>query len=193
MARPLLEGGQGWGRCRDCPWLPSSPPPPTPQPGDEAAQRTCAGLLSYYTWATPVTVKATPSAVSTSSQRGCNVIISREILPRNAKQGHGSGGPGPGAWGKRSLAHCSGWDGPGVLTQGRVVEGSSKGSEVGACEEMGGREGQVGADGSGKECGVLPTCTRVLCPDPPAGGAGKGVEERWLPVVWTGGGWAESR
>lgn len=70
---------------------------------DEAAQRSCAGLLSYYTWATPVTVKATPSAVSTSSQRGCNVIISRVILPRNAKQGHGSGGPGPGVWGKSPI------------------------------------------------------------------------------------------
>ena len=72
----------------------SSFPPQTPA-WDEAAQRTCAGLLSYYTWATPVTVKATPSAVSTSSQRGCNVIISREILPRNAKQG-------PWVWGPRA-------------------------------------------------------------------------------------------
>lgn len=99
--RPSCGRGAGAGALeRDWPWLLPSPPPPTPQHRDEAAQRTCAGLLSYYTWATPVTVKATPSAVSTSSQRGCNVIISREILPRNAKQGHGSGGPGPGVWGE---------------------------------------------------------------------------------------------
>ena len=125
----LLAGGAGAGALeRDCPWLPSSPPPPKPQHGDEAAQRTCAGLLSYYTWATPVTVKATPSAVSTSSQRGCNVIISREILPRNAKQGHGSGGPGPGVWGKSATPHCSGWDGPGVLLRGRTLRGVRAGS-----------------------------------------------------------------
>lgn len=95
---------------RDIPWFVSSPPP-QPQYGDEAPQWTCVGLLSYYTWATPVTVKATPSAVSTSSQRGCNVIISREILPRNAKQGHGSGGPGPGVW-KSPVPHCPSWDRP---------------------------------------------------------------------------------
>lgn len=40
---------------------------------------------SYCTCATPVTVIATPSAVSTSSHLGCNVIISREILPKNVK------------------------------------------------------------------------------------------------------------
>lgn len=97
-----VDGGRGT-RERDCPWLLSSPPP-KPRHRDEAAQRTCVGLLSYYTWATPVTVKATPSAVSTSSQRGCNVIISREILPRNAKQGHGSGSPGPGARGESNTS-----------------------------------------------------------------------------------------
>lgn len=110
---------------------------------DEAAQRSCAGLLSYYTWATPVTVKATPSAVSTSSQRGCNVIISREILPRNAKQGHGSGGPVPGVWGKSPIPHCSGWDRPAVLLQrrvGRIPQGVVAGS---VCEGggWGGRAG----------------------------------------------------
>lgn len=42
-------------------------------------------FLSYCTCATPVTVIATPSAVSTSSHLGCNVIISREILPKNVK------------------------------------------------------------------------------------------------------------
>lgn len=98
------QGGGAGALERDCPWLLSSLPPPKPQNRDEAARRTCVGLLSYYTWATPVTVKATPSAVSTSSQRGCNVIISREILPRNAKQGHGSGGPGPGVWGKSNTS-----------------------------------------------------------------------------------------
>lgn len=43
---------------------------------------------SYCTCATPVTVIATPSAVSTSSHLGCNVIISREILPKNVKYLH---------------------------------------------------------------------------------------------------------
>jgi len=45
-------------------------------------------VWSYCTCATPVTVKATPSAVSTSSHLGCNVIISREILPKNVKYLH---------------------------------------------------------------------------------------------------------
>lgn len=36
----------------------------------------------WFTWATPVTVIATPSAVSTSSHLGCRVIISSVILWR---------------------------------------------------------------------------------------------------------------
>lgn len=128
---------------RDIPWLVSSlPPPPKPQNGDEAPQWTCVGLLSYYTWATPVTVKATPSAVSTSSQRGCNVIISREILPRNAKQGHGSGGPGLGVW-KKPVPHCSSWETPKV-----PVKRSLQRYVAGCVYKDHGREGKVGAGGS---------------------------------------------
>lgn len=124
---------------RDIPWLVSSPPP-KPQYGDEALQWTCVGLPSYYTWATPVTVKATPSAVSTSSQRGCNVIISKEILPRNAKQGHGSGGPGLGVW-KSPVPHCPSWDRPKVMYRGVF-----RGVLLAMCAKIL-REGRVGAGG----------------------------------------------
>lgn len=128
---PLWEEGQaGVGPLeRDCPWLPAFPcSHPKPQRGDEAAQRTCAGLLSYYTWATPVTVKATPSAVSTSSQRGCNVIISREILPRNAKQGPWVWGPR--AWGAGKdfdISLCRLGRARGVLLQETEGVGSPRG------------------------------------------------------------------
>lgn len=148
----LLErGGQGQWCWREtapgcCPLLPPQIPAQ-----DEAAQRSCAGLLSYYTWATPVTVKATPSAVSTSSQRGCNVIISREILPRNAKQGHRSGGLGPRVRGESNtsllrlglardlVAEEGGEDSPGVKA-GSVCEGDGWENKARWCRWLQGKE-----------------------------------------------------
>ena len=149
--RPSLGRGMGMGGAAGerLPRLPASPRShPKTQRGDEAAQRTCAGLLSYYTWATPVTVKATPSAVSTSSQRGCNVIISREILPRNAKQG-------PWVWGPRAWGVGKDFDislrrlgrARGVLLQETEGVGSPRGRSWECVRRGVGRQGQ-GADGS---------------------------------------------
>lgn len=44
------------------------------------------GEVRWFTCATPVTVRATPSAVSTSSHLGCRVIISRVILWKTQKR-----------------------------------------------------------------------------------------------------------
>lgn len=46
------------------------------------------GEVRWFTCATPVTVIATPSAVSTSSHLGCRVIISRVILWKTQKKGN---------------------------------------------------------------------------------------------------------
>lgn len=140
---------------RNCLWLLSSPPLPPTSAWDEGAQQSCVGLLSYYTWATPVTVKATPSAVSTSSQRGCNVIISREILPRNAKQGHGSRGPGPVVWEESNTSLLQlGW------ARGPVVEEGGEDSPRGCWQNVRrkvGWQGRVGTGGSrGRRMGMLP-------------------------------------
>lgn len=136
----------GWGAGERLPLAAVLSSSPRTRVQDQAAQRTCAGLLSYYTWATPVTVKATPSAVSTSSQRGCNVIISREILPRNAKQGHGSGGAGPGGVGKESstslLQLRPGEEGGGRTLHGAEMGVSEKevGRRAGGCRWPQGKE-----------------------------------------------------
>lgn len=166
--RPSLGGGgRGRGTGERLPLAAVLSSSPHTQQRDEAAQRTCAGLLSYYTWATPVTVKATPSAVSTSSQRGCNVIISREILPRNAKQGHGSGGPGPGVWGESSISPLQlGW--AGVLLQREG--GRFEGLWGGVCEETR-REAEQ------HRCSVLPTAQMSPAQGSLAGGVGEGSRE----------------
>lgn len=148
------------------------------QQRDEAAQRTCAGLLSYYTWATPVTVKATPSAVSTSSQRGCNVIISREILPRNAKQGHGSGGPR--AWGVGRIQHLTA---PAGMGWGPATEGW--GNALRACGEECVRRCGRRQSSTGVACYPRHTCPLLRA----AWLAAWGKEaEKWVGVAWAGWG-----
>lgn len=187
---PLWEEGRaGAGPLeRDCPWLPAFPRShPKPQRGDEAAQRTCAGLLSYYTWATPVTVKATPSAVSTSSQRGCNVIISREILPRNAKQG-------PWVWGPRAWGAGKDFD-ISLRRQGqaggsccrRWRGGLSKGLELGACEEEKGGTVGLGCRWLSGRSVVCQPCAHVSSAHISlAGRVGEEAEES-SGVVWPRG------
>lgn len=169
----------GWGAGERLPLAAVLSSSPRTRVRDQAAQRTCAGLLSYYTWATPVTVKATPSAVSTSSQRGCNVIISREILPRNAKQGHGSGGAGPGGVGKEASTSLLRL-GPGEEGGGRTLHGA----EMGVSEkEVGTRAGWVQvAPGEGVEVGCI--CAHTLCSSQP----GWNCEEK--EVERSGCGWS---